>query len=99
MALAPFKSTLGSSYNEGRDSALLHAMWSAARPNEPFERVGEHWGMLGFQGTDPATDLRSMGRLSAAVLTMICLLDAEDPAATVCGYAYFLFLFYFFARN
>lgn len=32
--------------------------------NKKYLRFGEHWSEVGFQGRDPATDLRSTGILS-----------------------------------
>ena len=36
-------------------------------------RFGEHWNEIGFQGRDPATDLRSTGILS--LIHWACFLD------------------------
>ncbi|EKX50442.1 hypothetical protein GUITHDRAFT_47364, partial [Guillardia theta CCMP2712] len=35
---------------------------------EPRARIGRHWEDIGFQGTDPATDLRDLGMLSMLLL-------------------------------
>ena len=35
---------------------------------EPRARIGRHWEEIGFQGTDPATDLRDLGMLSMLLL-------------------------------
>jgi len=44
--------------------AMLMRLWQATFPNTALEsRVSEQWKMLGFQGTDPATDFRGMGLL------------------------------------
>jgi ankyrin repeat protein len=40
---------------------MLRELWSLGLPNMPFERVSKAWGLLGFQGQDPITDLRGMG--------------------------------------
>ena len=34
-------------------------------------RYGEHWALMGFQGSDPATDLRGAGMLG--LLHLLCL--------------------------
>eukprot|EP01113_Clastostelium_recurvatum_P031692 TRINITY_DN3983_c0_g1_i2.p1 TRINITY_DN3983_c0_g1~~TRINITY_DN3983_c0_g1_i2.p1 ORF type:complete len:737 (-),score=209.05 TRINITY_DN3983_c0_g1_i2:84-2294(-) len=42
--------------------ALLMRLWSATFPDVKLEaRVSEQWKLIGFQGTDPATDFRGMG--------------------------------------
>jgi hypothetical protein len=39
-------------------------LWTITFPNVKLEtRVSEQWKLLGFQGTDPATDFRGMGLL------------------------------------
>lgn len=39
-------------------------LWTATYPDTKLEsRVSEQWKLLGFQGTDPATDFRGMGLL------------------------------------
>merc|ERR1712137_72779 len=45
---------------ETMDNAFL-AIWNAAFPNDRRDRfqVGEEWKRLGFQGCDPATDVRT----------------------------------------
>ena len=40
-------------------------------------RYGKHWATLGFQGTDPTTDLRGCGVLG---LLHLLLLHEHDPA-------------------
>ena len=43
---------------------LLMKLWTLTYPNVKLEnRVSEQWKLLGFQGTDPATDFRGMGLL------------------------------------
>jgi ELMO domain-containing protein len=42
---------------------MLQEIWNKL-VNEPFSRYGSHWNKIGFQGRDPATDLRSTGVLS-----------------------------------
>ena len=44
----------------------------------PPARVGAHWETLGFQGTDPATDLRGCGMLG--LLQLFCLVAGERNA-------------------
>ncbi|GAM25161.1 hypothetical protein SAMD00019534_083360 [Acytostelium subglobosum LB1] len=42
--------------------ALLMKLWTTTFPSVKLEsRVSEQWKILGFQGTDPATDFRGMG--------------------------------------
>lgn len=42
-------------------------------------RYGAHWDMVGFQGTDPATDLRGVGMLS--LLNALYLVTRRRPLA------------------
>ncbi|CCW65109.1 unnamed protein product [Phytomonas sp. EM1] len=45
--------------------SLLQQLWVAiGRPLSTYKRTGEHWEQLGFQGEDPATDLRGGGVLA-----------------------------------
>ena len=42
---------------------MLKHIWTSLA-NKKYLRYGEHWSEIGFQGRDPATDLRSTGILS-----------------------------------
>jgi hypothetical protein len=53
---------------EHNPSPALHA---PAGREVPVARYGPHWGELGFQGDDPATDLRSAGLLGALQLAAL----------------------------
>mmetsp|Transcript_38262 Transcript_38262/g.120456 ORF Transcript_38262/g.120456 Transcript_38262/m.120456 type:complete len:767 (-) Transcript_38262:52-2352(-) len=47
----------------------LRRLWSLSFPSMPVPpRPDDRWKMLGFQGTDPVTDLRAMGALSVKLL-------------------------------
>lgn len=48
---------------------LLKEIW-VRLTNKPFGRHGAHWTEIGFQGRDPATDLRSTGVLSLLQWTL-----------------------------
>eukprot|EP01120_Amphizonella_sp_Union-15-10_P000736 TRINITY_DN10767_c0_g1_i1.p1 TRINITY_DN10767_c0_g1~~TRINITY_DN10767_c0_g1_i1.p1 ORF type:complete len:304 (-),score=60.13 TRINITY_DN10767_c0_g1_i1:85-996(-) len=39
----------------------LTDLWYAAFPDRPVERISQQWKVLGFQGTNPATDFRGSG--------------------------------------
>lgn len=55
---------------------LLNVYESLERPTESLtsvSRYGAHWERIGFQGNDPATDLRGAGMLS--LLQMCFLLE------------------------
>lgn len=41
----------------------LQELWAILGDGSPFQRTGPHWGQLGFQGKDPATDFRGQGAL------------------------------------
>lgn len=43
--------------------ATLRELWALLGDGSEFQRVGKHWGQLGFQGKDPATDFRGQGAL------------------------------------
>eukprot|EP00047_Mylnosiga_fluctuans_P018696 m.74024 g.74024 ORF g.74024 m.74024 type:complete len:339 (+) comp7752_c0_seq1:15-1031(+) len=43
--------------------ASLLELWTILGTGDAYERVGAHWGRLGFQGKDPATDFRGQGAL------------------------------------
>jgi hypothetical protein len=44
--------------------ALLQRLWSAGGLRGPWQRQSPQWKELGFQGTDPVTDLRGCGVLA-----------------------------------
>ena len=46
----------------------LYSIWSESFPELPFEATSERWKDLGFQGTDPRTDLRGAGYLGLVQL-------------------------------
>ena len=49
--------------NSKHEEALLQ-LWTLIFPSNPLTaRVSEQWKILGFQGTDPASDFRGMGLL------------------------------------
>ena len=49
--------------NTEEEYFMLHEIWCKLT-NEQFSRYGSQWNKIGFQGRDPATDLRSTGVLS-----------------------------------
>jgi len=49
---------------------------------------GTHWLSLGFQGNDPATDLRSCGMLGVLQLLQLAALGGGQPAAAACRLAH-----------
>ena len=50
------------------DDKQLQWLWTALLPPVPYARRSELWGRLGFQGTDPTTDFRSMAGVALADL-------------------------------
>lgn len=44
---------------------ILLAIYKKLRGVKPPGRYGQHWQEIGFQGNNPATDLRSVGILGA----------------------------------
>eukprot|EP01112_Ceratiomyxa_fruticulosa_P021611 TRINITY_DN7666_c0_g3_i2.p1 TRINITY_DN7666_c0_g3~~TRINITY_DN7666_c0_g3_i2.p1 ORF type:complete len:712 (+),score=155.21 TRINITY_DN7666_c0_g3_i2:203-2338(+) len=64
--LSEIKSRRGVPYDKGNTDheAQLMRLWTATFPDAKLEsRVSEQWKLIGFQGTDPATDFRGMGIL------------------------------------
>ncbi|WIA16945.1 hypothetical protein OEZ85_013867 [Tetradesmus obliquus] len=59
---------------------ILQAVYCAftGQPG-PGPRFGQHWGAIGFQGDDPATDLRGVGMLG--LLQLLYLTHHSPPAA------------------
>ncbi|KAJ3128872.1 ELMO domain-containing protein 2 [Nowakowskiella sp. JEL0407] len=49
----------------------LELLFETLMPNEPYIRISHNWKQLGFQGTDPATDFRSMGILALDCLVFL----------------------------
>lgn len=49
--------------NTEEEFFILKEIW-VKLTNKAFSRYGNHWNEIGFQGRDPATDLRSTGILS-----------------------------------
>eukprot|EP00038_Savillea_parva_P010592 m.191364 g.191364 ORF g.191364 m.191364 type:complete len:312 (-) comp18317_c0_seq1:222-1157(-) len=47
---------------------LLRSYWLAMLPASEFRRCGVQWSSIGFQGKDPATDVRAGGLLSVMCL-------------------------------
>jgi hypothetical protein len=59
--------------NKAHERKLLE-LWDLAMPNEKLtSRISEQWTTIGFQGVDPATDFRGMGRCRMFV-PAICVL-------------------------
>ncbi|KAJ3099057.1 ELMO domain-containing protein 1 [Phlyctochytrium planicorne] len=51
------------SSNKAHERKLLE-LWDLAMPGVKLEsRISSQWGLIGFQGNDPATDFRGMGLL------------------------------------
>jgi hypothetical protein len=58
---------IATSYNDRDHEPLLQRMFDASGVESlfgiPYARTGEHWQWIGFQGCDPATDVRGGGQL------------------------------------
>jgi len=50
-------------FDETTHAPLLEELWKLAGIDSPFQRTSERWLRLGFQGSEPATDLRGAGVL------------------------------------
>ena len=55
---------------------LLRSIWSALRTDE-FVRSGEGWKEVGFQGSDPATDVRAGGALAVQAIAHFATLQTH----------------------
>lgn len=64
-AIKELKEQAAESYSSSpKNEAMLQQLWTLLKPNTLLTgRVTRQWGQIGFQGTDPATDFRSMGVL------------------------------------
>jgi hypothetical protein len=52
---------------------MLYTCFAKLRDSERCFRYGKHWERIGFQGTDPATDLRGAGMLGVLqFLAFVC---------------------------
>ena len=66
-------------YTEPLHSAVLQTIFkklTGGKESVDCPRFGSHWEVIGFQGSDPATDLRATGFLSLCHL--LYLVDAKD---------------------
>lgn len=54
---------------------LLKSVYLKLTNSSMYHRYGSHWELIGFQGNDPATDLRACGLLS-----LVLLLYTLEPA-------------------
>lgn len=55
---------------------LLRNIWSALR-TDPFVRSGEGWKEVGFQGSDPVTDVRAGGVLAVQAIAQFATLQTH----------------------
>lgn len=52
-------------FNEEAHGEMLKDLWNIAfGADQPYQRLSEKWGRLGFQGVDPQTDFRGGGVLA-----------------------------------
>lgn len=64
--------------NTDEEFFVLKEIWTKLT-GKPFSRYGNHWNQIGFQGRDPATDLRSTGVLS--IIQWYLFIDQDLSAA------------------
>lgn len=57
---------------------MLEVIWNALQNNKKYNRYGTHWEDVGFQGRDPATDLRGTGVLSLFFMYLFIDRHKED---------------------
>ncbi|CAE7512709.1 unnamed protein product [Symbiodinium microadriaticum] len=92
--------TMPFDFNDILHYRLLHTMYSKLARCKVCPRIGSHWEVLGFQGTDPHTDLNRSGGLLNVLHMFFCfshffeifkaayLLSQDDqqhfPLAAVC---------------
>lgn len=61
--------------------ALLERLWTGLLPEQRFPGpISEEWSLLGWQGTDPSTDLRGMGLLALDMLTHFATSEHQGDA-------------------
>eukprot|EP00939_MAST-03C_sp_MAST-3C-sp1_P001052 g1052.t1 len=51
--------------------SLLQRLWCVVHPEKAFERKSKKWTEIGFQSSDPTTDLRAGGELSLRCLVFL----------------------------
>ncbi|XP_015794401.1 ELMO domain-containing protein 3-like [Tetranychus urticae] len=71
LALVPFDNCNPWHY---RFLITIYQQLTNCNPNEPIPRTGPHWETIGFQGIDPATDLRGVGIFALYQLLYLTLL-------------------------
>ena len=59
---------------------ILSQVYRNFLQEEVNERIGEHWQVIGFQGSDPATDLRGVG-----IFGLFLLLVGKTLTLTLAG--------------
>ena len=62
LLLTTSASTCSEKLSQPGDYFFSPALYSKNNPS-CFSRYGSHWERIGFQGTDPSTDLRGVGLL------------------------------------
>ena len=63
---------------------MLETLWRSALPDKPFERLSRHWAdTFGFQGRDPATDVRGGGFVALQHLWRFAATSPTHPGALV----------------
>jgi len=88
--LASYSSILAAEYYDAAIHApLLKNVYEQLTQTEPPTIPSKDWSLIGFQGQDPATDLRSMGLLACSMLIFFsttypvaarrCLLLSRHP--------------------
>jgi hypothetical protein len=64
VALSEIRKLGTTSFEENKHEPLLKQTWKALKPGLEYKRKSPQWSEIGFQGVDPATDLRGSGILS-----------------------------------
>ena len=78
LCLAPFDA------DDPHHLAMLETLWRSALPDKPFERLSRHWAdTFGFQGRDPATDVRGGGFVALQHLWRFAATSPTHPGALV----------------
>ena len=76
--LDAIRADLKTPFDEATHGDLLKRLWKAGLDG-PFERRSQKWQLLGFQGTDPATDLRACKLLG--LKTLVTFLETSPRHA------------------
>lgn len=79
MALLEVRRATAFDPNNKDDAERLKTLWASTfEPAVPFQAISEEWSKVGFQGSNPSTDLRGGGMLALDELCYFATHHTED---------------------